>query len=162
VSGSGSGVRFEEITSANRSEVEALTVTAAQSFYVASVADSLLDAANTPDACPWYRAIYAGDVPVGFVMLSDGITVVNPDYLGPYFLWRLLIDHRHQGHGYGSAALRLAAEHVRTHDDARVLLTSVVQGSASPVDFYLRQGFRLTGQVHDGELVLELDLSASR
>jgi diamine N-acetyltransferase len=94
-------------------------------------------------------------------MLSDGITVVNPDYLGPYFLWRLLIDQRFQGRGYGSAAVRLAAEHVRTHDDARVLLTSTVQGPASPVGFYLRQGFQLTGEVHtDGELVLELDLYA--
>ncbi len=29
-------------------------------------------------------------------MISDGITVVNPAYLGPYFLWRLLVDQRYQ------------------------------------------------------------------
>ncbi len=46
-----------------------------------------------------------GDEPVGFVMISDGITVVNPEYLGPYFLWRLLIDQRYQGRGYGAAAI---------------------------------------------------------
>jgi diamine N-acetyltransferase len=156
---SAAGVHFREITAANRSVIEALTVTETQSYYVAGVADSLLEAASTPDACPWYRAVYDGDVPVGFVMLSDGITVVNPDYIGPYFLWRLLIDQRLQRRGYGSAAVRLAVEHVRTHDDARALLTSVAQGPASPVEFYLRQGFRLTGEVHDDELVLELDLT---
>jgi diamine N-acetyltransferase len=153
---------LREITSANRTAVEALTVTAVQADYVTGVAESLVEAAETPDACPWYRAVYVDDKPVGFVMISDGITVVNPDNLGPYFLWRLLIDQRHQGRGHGSAALGLVVEHVRARPDARVLTTSVGQGQASPIDFYLRQGFRATGQVHQGELVLELDLLAPR
>jgi len=152
-------VSLREITSANRSAVEALSVTEVQSDYVTGIADSLVEAAETPDARPWYRAVYADDEPVGFVMLSDGITVANPEYLGPYYLWRLLIDQRHQGRGYGSAALRLAVEHLRSRADARVLITSVGQGPASPGGFYLRQGFRPTGAVHQGELVLELDLS---
>jgi diamine N-acetyltransferase len=151
-------VSLREITRANRSEVEALAVTEVQAGYVTSIAQSLVEAAETPDACPWYRAVYAGDEPVGFVMLSDGITVVNPGYLGPYYLWRLLVDQRYQGRGYGSAALRLAVEHVCTRADARVLVTSVGQGPASPVGFYLRHGFRLTGEVHQGELVLEFVL----
>lgn len=154
-------VSLREITPANRAAVEALTVTAVQAEYVAGVAESLVEAAETPDAMPWYRAVYADDAPVGFVMISDGITVVNPAYLGPYFLWRLLIDQRNQGRGYGSAALSLVVEHVRTRPDARVLVTSAVQGPASPIGFYLRQGFRATGEVHEDELVLELDLPAS-
>jgi diamine N-acetyltransferase len=153
-------VSLREITPANRSAVEALTVTEAQAEFVTGVADSLVEAAETPDACPWFRAVYADDEPVGFVMISDGITVVNPEYLGPYYLWRLLIDQRYQGRGYGSAALWLAVEHVRTRADAQVFLTSVALRPGSPVDFYLGQGFRLTGVVHvDGESVLELDLS---
>jgi len=155
-------VSLREITSANRAAVEALTVTAVQTEYVTGVAESLLEAAETPDACPWYRAVYADDMPVGFVMISDGITAVNPAYLGPYFLWRLLIDQHHQGRGYGSAALRLVVEYVRTRPGARVLLSSMVQGPASPIGFYLRQGFRATGEMHEGELVLELDLQAPR
>ncbi len=152
-------VSLREITPANRVAVETLTVTAVQAEYVAGVAESLVEAAETPDACPWYRAVYLDEEPVGFVMISDGITVTNPDYLGPYFLWRLLIDQRYQGRGLGGATLALVVEHVRTRTDARVLITSVVQGPASPVGFYLRQGFRTTGQVHQGELVLELDLT---
>ncbi len=156
------GVTLCEITPQNRSTIEALSVTDDQSDYVAGVADSLVEAAQTPDARPWYRAVYAGDEPVGFVMISDGITVVNPDYLGPYYLWRLLVDRRHQGRGYGSAALRLVVEHVCTRPDARVLITSAVPGPASPVGFYVEQGFRITGEVHQGEVVLELDLAAAR
>ena len=155
-------VSLHEITSANRAAVEALTVTAVQAEYVTGVAESLVEAAETPDACPWYRAVYTDDRPVGFVMISDGITVVNPAYLGPHFLWRLLIDQRYQGRGYGSAALRLVVEYVRTRPGARVLLSSMVQGPASPIGFYLRQGFRATGEAHEDELVLELDLLAPR
>ena len=151
-------VSLREITPANRAAVEALATTAAQAEYVTGVAESLVEAAETPDACPWYRAVYLNDEPVGFVMISDGIRVANPEYLGPYFLWRLLIDQRYQSRGIGCAALALVVEHVRTRTDARVLLTSVGQGPASPIGFYLRQGFRATGEVHQGELVLELDL----
>ena len=154
-------VSLREITSANRTAVEALTVTAVQAEYVTGIAESLVEAAETPDACPWYRAVYLNNKPVGFVMISDGITVVNPDYLGPYFLWRLLIDQRYQVRGCGSAALGLVVEYVRARPDARVLITSAGQGAASPIDFYLRQGFRATGEVHHGELVLEFDLLKS-
>jgi diamine N-acetyltransferase len=142
--------------------VEALTVSDVQDNYVAGVAESLVEAAETPDACPWYRAVYAGDEPVGFVMLSDGITVENPEYLGPYFLWRLLIDQRFQGLHYGEQALELAIDHLLTRPDAEVLITSTGEGLGSPLGFYLRQGFVLTGEVHEGEVVLALDLSTRR
>ena len=155
-------VQLREITSENREAVLALSVTESQAAYVGGVAQSLVDAAETPDARPWFRAVYAGNEPVGFVMISDGITVVNPEYLGPYFLWRLLIDQRYQGRGYGAAALHLVVDYVRSRPNARVLLTSAGQGPQSPVGFYQRQGFRLTGEVHEGELVLELDLGVSR
>ncbi len=151
-------VQLREITTANRAAVETLSVSSSQAEYVTGVAESLMEAVETPDACPWFRAVYAGDEPVGFVMISDGITVVNPEYLGPYFLWRLLIDQRYQGLGYGAAALGLVVDYVRTRPDARVLLTSAGQGAESPVRFYERQGFRLTGDVHAGEVVLALDL----
>jgi diamine N-acetyltransferase len=152
-------LHLREITADNQADIEALVVTEEQSHYVGSVAQSIVEAAATPDARPWYRAVYAGDRPVGFVMISDGITVDDPSYLGPYYLWRLLIDKRYQGQGFGAATIRLIVDHlVRTRPDARVLLTSVVPGPSTPLNFYLRQGFRATGVEHEGETVLELDL----
>ncbi len=65
-------VSLREITVANRTAVEALAVTAAQADYVTGVAPSLVVAARTPDACPWYRAVYRDETPFGFVMISDG------------------------------------------------------------------------------------------
>ena len=154
-------VSLREITAENRAELEALSVTEVQDTYVAGVAASLIEAAETPDAMPWFRGVYAGDLPVGFVMISDGIAVDHPDYLGPYYLWRILVDQRYQGRGHGSAALALVVEHLRTRPDARVLITSVVHGPESPIGFYLRQGFVDTGREHDGERVLELDLTTA-
>ena len=149
---------LREITAANRAEVESLRVTSEQSAFVAGVAESLVEAAETPGACPWYRAVYAEERPVGFVMLSDNIPPDRAEYLGPYFLWRLLIDARCQCRGYGRAALDLAVAYVRTRPHAERLLVSFVPGEGSPEGFYLKYGFRRTGEVHDGEPVLELPL----
>jgi diamine N-acetyltransferase len=155
-------VTLRKITAENQAAVEALAVTDEQTGYVGGVTDSLAEAAETPDAAPWYRAVYDDDTPVGFVMLSDGISVKNmknPEFLGPYFLWRLLIDQRHQHRGYGAATIALVADHLRTaHDDAEVLLTSCRPGPTTPLGFYLGQGFRRTGEIHDGEIVLEKPL----
>lgn len=151
-------VSLREITEDNRAAVEALVVTEDQSQYVASVTTSLQDAQEYPDARPWYRAVYVDDEPVGFVMISDGITVDDPSYVGPYYLWRLLVDRRFQHRGYGTAALDLVVEHVRSRPDARTLLVSHVVGPTSPVTFYQQYGFRLTGDVHEGEPILELEL----
>jgi diamine N-acetyltransferase len=153
-------ISLREITSANRPEVERLGVTSNQANYVAGVVESLLEAAATPAACPWYRAVYAGHEPVGFVMISDGIPDGYPEYLGPYFLWRLLIDARWQSRGFGRAALELVVDYVRTRPNARTLLTSVVPGPTSPIGFYLRCGFSRTGEMFDGEDVLQLRLMA--
>ena len=149
-------VSLREVTDANRSEIEALSVTPQQETFVASVADSLIEAAETPDAKPWYRAIYAGETPVGFVMISDNIAPEHREYLGPYFLWRLLIDARRQGRGYGRAALDLVLEYLATRPGCDRLWSSFIPGDGSPIDFYLQYGFVPTGDVFDDEPVIEL------
>jgi diamine N-acetyltransferase len=151
-------ISLREITETSRPQVELLAVATDQEAYVAGVAESLAEAAATPAACPWYRGVYLGEEPVGFVMISDGIPEGHPEYLGPYYLWRLLIDARRQGRGYGTAALDLVVEYVRTRPGAHTLLTSVVPGPASPAGFYERYGFSRTGHVFDGEDVLQLPL----
>jgi diamine N-acetyltransferase len=149
---------LREITDANRAEVEALNVKPGQERFVAGVAESLLEAAQTPGACPWYRAVYAGEVPVGFVMISDNIPPGRPEYLGPYFLWRLLIGTQYQRLGYGATALDLVVAHVRGRPGADTLFSSYVPVEGSPVGFYLKYGFVPTGDEFDGEPVLALAL----
>jgi diamine N-acetyltransferase len=150
------GVHLREITDDNREAVRALRVRKRQKHFVASVSRSLKDAAKTPEANPWYRAVYRDDEPVGFVMLSW-----NPPagpYKGRHFLWRLLIDKRYQRRGIGREVLRLISDLVRA-DGGAELLTSYEPGDGEPWPFYQKFGFEPTGEIDDGEIVLRLAFS---
>ena len=153
-----SGVSLREITDQNQEAVVALRIAASQEGYVSSVADSLAEARDTPEGNPWYRAIYAGDQPVGFVMLSWNVTPDPPRIIGPWFLWKLLIDERYQGRGYGREAVRLVAGIARDQG-ASELLSSYVPGARSPESFYRQIGFVPTGEQDEkGETVIALRL----
>jgi diamine N-acetyltransferase len=143
-------VALRAITKENLREVLRLKVAPAQEQFVASNAVSLAQAHFYKEA--WYRAIYAGETPVGFLMLSDD--PVTPEY----FLWRLMIDHRYQGRGYARRALDLLVDYVKTRPGAVALLVSHGEGEGSPGPFYQKLGFQYTGDVHEGELVMRLDL----
>jgi diamine N-acetyltransferase len=149
-------ITLREITDENREAVTALSAGAAEGRFVASVAKSFVDAAETPEANPWYRAIYAGDEPVGFVMLSWNVTPA-PGILGPWFLWRLLIDERYQRRGYGRATLKEIVRIIRAEGGTE-LLTSYAQGEGEPWPFYEKLGFRPTGEIEEDEIVLRLPL----
>jgi diamine N-acetyltransferase len=151
-------VTLREITPANRAHVAAVKVTPAQESFVDGVRRSLEEAAATPLSRPWCRAVYAGDDPVGFVMLGDDVPPGDPVIPWRYYLWRMLVDHRHQGRGYGRAALDLVADYLRTRPGADALMTSIVPGPGSPLGFYLAYGFEETGEWFDHEQVLRLDL----
>ena len=104
---------------------------------------------------PWMRGIVADGEPVGFMMLA-AVTPAHPD---PY-LWRLLVDRRHQRRGVGAAALRQLILHLRAEGSTR-LLTSWVEGPGGPAPFYTRLGFRPTGRMIDGEVEAVVDFPTS-
>lgn len=118
---------LREITDENRQAVVALRLAPGQDRFVSSVESSLAEAAREPHGKPWFRAVYAGDEPVGFVMLSWNVNPRPPEIHGPWFLWKLLIDQQHQRRGYGSAVVRKVAQLVQA-EGASELLTSYVPG----------------------------------
>jgi len=154
-------VTLEEITDENREAVLALRVAPGQEEFVSSVRESLAEAAEYPHAKPWYRAVFASSEPagpVGFVMVSWNCEPQPPEIIGPWFLWKLLIDERYQGRGYGTAVIRQIAELVRA-EGATELLTSFVSGDSGPAGFYQRLGFVPTGELDDsGEIIVRLGL----
>ncbi|WP_083497020.1 GNAT family N-acetyltransferase [Brevibacillus choshinensis] len=70
--------------------------------HVTSNALSLAQAKVEPEWIP--KAIYADDQLVGFTVY--GFEMKNSFY----FITRLMLDYRHQGKGYGKAALLLVIE----------------------------------------------------
>lgn len=145
-----SDVTLREVTRETLRDVLRLEVSPEQRGFVANNAASIAEAHFSPEA--WFRAIYAGEEPVGFLMLSD--KPEEPEY----FLWRLMVGAEHQGRGYGRRALERLVEHVRGRPGATELLVSVVQEEGNPQPFYEALGFASTGVVEDGELVLRYAL----
>jgi diamine N-acetyltransferase len=148
------GITLDEITEDNAGAVLALRLAPGQERFVSTVADSLAEADQYPHGNPWVRAVHADGLPVGFVMLSWNVEPQPPDINGPWFLWKLLIDQRHQGKGYGREVVRQIVELVRDQG-ATELLTSHVPGEGGPAGFYARLGFVPTGELDpDGEILL--------
>jgi diamine N-acetyltransferase len=148
-------VSLRPITDANREAVEALAVTPDQGRFVSGVRESMLEAAQEPDAQALCWAIYAEETPVGFVMIAD--EVGGPDYIAHY-LWKLLIDERYQRRGLGTATLDLIVEYFQDRD-VGTMWTSAGQGEGSPITFYERYGFKRTGDLHGDEILLRLAIS---
>jgi GNAT superfamily N-acetyltransferase len=149
-------ITLREISDENEPAVRALRTTAAQERFVSTVEYSLREAERNPQDNPWCRAIHVGEQPVGFVMVAWDIVPAPPDRHGPFFLWKLLIDHQHQGKGYGREAVEQVIALVRA-DGAEELLTSCVDGEGSPLGFYTRLGFVPRGDLDpDGEIMLRL------
>ena len=101
----------------------------------------------------WPRVIHADDEPVGFVMLERP-TKANPE---PY-LWRLIIDRRHQGRGIGWQVLELITDQIKKWE-CDSLLVAWFEGYGSPGPFYKRFGFKPTGEIDHGETIARLNLS---
>jgi diamine N-acetyltransferase len=144
-------ISLREITKETVRQVVQLRVAPGQERFVASNGMSIAEAHFSPEAA-WFRAIYAGDLPVGFVMLEADAVKQQ------YFLWRFMIDARYQGLGFGRRALDLVIAHVRTRPGATRLETSCVPGEGGPCPFYERMGFAYTGVEEDGERVMRLEL----
>src|SRR5690606_41314248 len=105
-----------------------------------------------------YRAIYVDNTQVGCVMVSDKRLSPTPPADPQVCLWRLMVDERYQGQGFGPAALPLVIDHVRHKGGFRSLQVSYVPGEGSPERMYLAAGFKHTGRLEEDEVVLELPL----
>ena len=134
----------------------ALRVAPAQERLVAPNAVSIAEAHFEPAA--WFRAIYADDTPVGFAMLYDPRRAKVPEHPDTCYLWRFMIAAEHQHQGYGGAALAQLIDHARSLVRVNKFVLSFVPDGAGPRDFYARYGFRETGEVDAGEVVMELVL----
>lgn len=148
-------VRLVEITEDNRRTWARVRTHRSQRRFCTGVQDSYADAffpgtRHGVPLVPVLRGIEADGEPVGFLMYSV--------YSGtsPY-LWRFLIDRRHQGRGIGRRALTIWLDQMRTHGH-REIETSWGQGKGSPEPFHLAMGFVPTGELDDGEIVARLRL----
>jgi diamine N-acetyltransferase len=147
-------VRLAELSRDNIGAACGLRVTPEQEHFVAPVVQSIAEAyVNRGTA--WPRLILDGDRVVGFIMGAfDPDSEIDAFRAG---VWRLNIAAGEQGRGYGRFAVEAVAEEARQRGQSRITVLWV-RGEHGPEDFYLRLGFRPTGEELFGQIVGELRL----
>ena len=143
-------VSLREVTAKTVRTIIKLEVNEEQKHFVAANAVSIAEAYFEPKA--WFRAIYADEIPVGFLMLYD-----DPDE-PHYFLWRYMIDTRYQKLGFGKRAMDLLLDHVRSRPGAHEMTLSCHPGEEGPEPFYRHYGFTRTGNWIGDEAEMRIDL----
>jgi N-acetyltransferase len=156
---------WQEITDDNLGDVVTLNPGAVGERMIATNAASIARAAYSKNAVP--RALFSGDTLVGFIMLYDPTIdaaralkdEAAPDVI---VVWRVMIDFALQGRGFGKMAMYQAWRYALSRPGCtRVQLhCSLEQGNAAP--FYLALGYVDTGEVDDGESVMEISVEAIR
>ena len=122
-------IRLVKIDTGNFRDIVMLEVKEEQKNFVAHNAYSLAEAYANLVRGRFVQpfGIYAGDVPVGFLMIGyfrkedarpeeqeEGVETMDFEY-GNYLFWRFMIDREHQGRGYGRKAMQLALDYIRTY-----------------------------------------------
>ena len=150
-------ITLRELTRDTWEECVDLEVAEDQRDFVSSNLVSLAEAQFYPGTV--CRAVYADEVMVGFVMYGPDAEYA-PDEQGAYAFVRLMIDRHHQGKGYGRAAIAAVIEAIRNNPESRVLYTSHVPENAHAGHLYAAMGFKQTGRLLDGEIIVALRLRA--
>ena len=125
------------------------TLSEAQRNKVADNGISIAEAHFSENA--WFRAIYADDTLVGFIMLHIGADHDDGIDCPGVFLWRLMVGGPFQGKGFGQKAIALVVRDLKARGIGE-LYTSYGVGEASPEGFYKRLGFKETGDMYDDEV----------
>ena len=150
-------VSLREINGKNIKAVLALSVTEEQKqVYPRSNAYSIAEGHYpADDDSVWMRAIYAEEIPVGFIMTSE-----VPEE-GIYFIWRIMIDAKHQGKGYGEKAIKLLIDRIINIGNPKEILTSHLKGDNDVGGFYKKLGFNYTGEiVNDNDYMMKMEFNA--
>ena len=160
-------VRLERINGKNVRDILSLHVGDAQKSFVApndvSVIEAYLAITHHGQAFPF--GIYDDEMPVGFCMIGFGTDDDWDDApaiaKGNYNLWRLMVDERYQGKGYGKAAMKLIMDFIAGEPcgAAEYCWLSYEPENATAKALYASFGFAETGERDGDEIIATLKLN---
>jgi diamine N-acetyltransferase len=146
-------ISLKDVTADNWEAVVDLELDADQEDLVASNLYSVAESHYDPDAHP--RAVYAGKRVVGFLMYDVQPTKGKSREASIY---RFMIDRKHQGKGYGRAALSKALEEIRAIPGVKRVSIGYMPENPVAGPFYASVGVRDVGRDRDGEVIAKLKL----
>ncbi|MDT0122487.1 GNAT family N-acetyltransferase [Paenibacillus sp. RRE4] len=159
-----STITLQNITLDNRRAVFNLEVGEEQRRFVASNLSSVASCyvLSQNGGHPFPFAIYADDKPVGFVMITYGITGYDLPSIaeGSYCILRLMIDEQFQNRGYGRQAMEKILEWIRTcpAGPAQYCWISYSAENVHAKRLYESFGFRDNGEICHDEYITVLEL----
>ena len=158
-------IQLKEITKRNIWKVCALEPFDEQKDFVAENIQSLAEAYATRNegnnALP--LAVYQDDELIGFVMIGKG-TVGNEEESDlikeNYCLWRLMIDRKFQGKGYGKQTMDAVMALIRTFPfgQAQKVWLSYEPENTRAKEIYNKYGFVENGEMCGNEIIAVYDL----
>ncbi|RCX21478.1 diamine N-acetyltransferase [Fontibacillus phaseoli] len=142
-------ITLKEIDRNNFFDVIKLSVADEQRDFVASNLFSLAQAKAFPECV--CLAVYHDGVLVGFTMYC----IDEEDH--EYWIYRLMIDAKHQSKGYGKAAMESLIERIKEDVKHRNIYISFEPENVWAKQLYEKLGFVADGRVIDGEVVYKLE-----
>lgn len=119
-----------------------------QKSFVAPNVFSLAQAKAFPECI--CLAIYQDDVLVGFTMYC-----IDSDDK-EYWIYRLMIDAKHQSKGYGKEAMEKLIERIKQDQEHKVIYLSFEPENNLAKGLYEKLGFEADGRIIDGEIVYKI------
>ena len=163
-------IHLEKIDYRNVWDIVDLKVARSQKEFVAGNGDSIIQAyAAIGTECQAFPfGIYNDNKPVGFLMIgyNEAVLYDVEDFESPealknsYSIWRLMIDKKHQGKGYGRDAIRLALDFIRTWPcgKAEYCEISYEPENEAARKLYCSLGFKENGEMDGDEIVAVMKL----
>ncbi len=141
---------LQKITSENWEECIELKVGKSQQGFIATNLYSLAEVQFLPNFVAY--GIYVENKMVGFTMYGLDEDDHN------YWIYRIMIDEKYQGNGYGTKALIHVIEAIKTKPDAKEIIIGYNPGNIQAERTYLRAGFHPKGTAPWGEKLVCLKL----
>ncbi|MDZ5471621.1 GNAT family N-acetyltransferase [Bacillus sp. 31A1R] len=138
-------IQLKKVTKDNWDECIELRVGKKQEHFVASNLYSIAEVQflNNFEA----MAIYNNNEMIGFTMFG-----LDPDDSN-YWIYRMMIDEKHQGKGYGKAALENVIDYLKKKPDCKLVMVGYHQENLSAHKLYESVGFTPKGLAPWGELI---------
>ncbi len=137
-------LRLTEVTEENWTDVASLSVRDSQKGYLAPAIGILARGYVYRDCNAKIFVIENDGVIVGMALVRD----FTDEPLG-YDLQQFMIDGRYQGKGYGSAALELILEELRSENRFDRVEVCVKREDAAAIHVYLKHGFFDSGYIDE-------------
>lgn len=150
-------VTLRDVTKENWQACARLKLAPEQEHFVASNAYSLAESKFMPTFIPqaiYHRDATGAETMVGFVMFGyypDG----EPPLGLRHWIFRLMVDREHQGHGYGREALRQVLARLEADPACPNVLIGYETDNVVAAKLYASLGFREIGPAPWGEMVAE-------